>query len=73
MAPDLGMRRLSDMYSRRRMLMRYKIRLPNHQIDDFSAWHHEKTGMFTVKSAYKLGKGVVQASSSTATCGERKV
>ena len=55
-----------------------KIRLPNHQMDDFPAWHHEKSGLFTVKSAYKLawnlsGKGVVQSSSSTATSGERKI
>ena len=29
--------------------------MPLREEDDFVAWHYEKTGVFTVKSAYKLG------------------
>jgi hypothetical protein len=31
-----------------------KLRLPERGGDDFIAWHYEKTGIFTVKSAYML-------------------
>lgn len=54
-----------------------KIRLSNQQPENFPAWHLEKTGLFTVKSAYmlawNLSKNAVEASSSTATSGEKKL
>jgi hypothetical protein len=31
-----------------------KIRLPSGNDEDFIAWHYERSGIFTVKSAYKL-------------------
>jgi len=30
------------------------IRLPRSPVADFIAWHYEKTGVFSVKSAYRL-------------------
>jgi hypothetical protein len=30
------------------------IKIPAHKPDDILAWHYEKSGMFTVRSAYKL-------------------
>ena len=41
-----------------------KIKIPTRAMDDFLAWHAEKNGMFSVRSAYnlalkiKLGQGV---------------
>lgn len=32
-----------------------QIKLPNRQTDDFLAWHPEATGVFSVRSAYRLG------------------
>jgi hypothetical protein len=46
-----------------------KIKIPTRLSEDFIAWHREKSGVFSVRSAYnlalklKLGRGV-QASSS---------
>ncbi|PNT74477.1 hypothetical protein BRADI_1g15292v3 [Brachypodium distachyon] len=31
-----------------------KTRIPEQQMDDFIAWHHEKSGVFNVRSAYRL-------------------
>lgn len=31
-----------------------KIRIPAREVDDCVAWHYEKNGVFTVRSAYKL-------------------
>ncbi len=54
-----------------------KIRLYTRQLEDFPAWHLEKTGLFTVKSAYRLAwnlsRNVVEATSSRAILGERKL
>ncbi|KAG2622145.1 hypothetical protein PVAP13_3NG281941 [Panicum virgatum] len=54
-----------------------KIKIPVRASEDFIAWHAERNGMFSVRSAYnlalriKLGQGV-QGSSSAPT-GERKL
>ena len=54
-----------------------KIKIPARRMEDFIAWHMEKTGLFSVRSAYnlafriKLGQGT--ASSSSAPDGARKV
>jgi hypothetical protein len=37
------------------MSFKYKIKLPSQQCDDFIAWHPEESGVFTVRSAYRLG------------------
>lgn len=37
-----------------------KIRLPSTDIEDCVAWHSEKSGVFTVRSAYKLGTQLKQ-------------
>lgn len=55
-----------------------KIKMPGREMTDFPAWHLEKTGIFIVRSAYRLawnqsGKVRVEASSGTATNGERKI
>jgi hypothetical protein len=55
-----------------------KIRLSECQPDDFPASHLEKSGLFTVKSAYRLAwnlsnHGRSDASSSDAPSGERKI
>lgn len=55
-----------------------KIRLLECQPDDFPAWHLEKSGLFTVKSACRLAwnlsnHGRSDASSSDAPSGERKI
>jgi hypothetical protein len=54
------------------------INLPNHKCDDFPAWHYEKNGIFSVKSAYKLAYNIQyevrwHAGSSAATDNSRKV
>jgi len=54
-----------------------KIKIPARASEDFIAWHMEKTGIFTVRSAYNLalnikrGQGV--QSTSSAPNGERKL
>lgn len=54
-----------------------KIKLPQYQTEDFLAWHYEKSGLFSIQSAYKL---VLHArldsnlgSSSSAANGERSI
>ena len=55
-----------------------KIRIPAREVEDCIAWHYEKTGVFTVKSAYKLAdmlerNGTEGPSSSTSEPGDRTV
>jgi hypothetical protein len=38
-----------------------KIRLSNWNEEDFIAWHYEKSGMFSVRSAYKLALQLQQS------------
>jgi hypothetical protein len=55
-----------------------KIRIPQRDTEDIPAWHCEKNGLFTVKSAYKLAwslsdLGVRHQATSSAPDGERKI
>ena len=52
-----------------------KIKLPRRGEEDIIAWHYEKTGCFSVRSAYRLGMDILEAekqtSSSSCTSGDR--
>lgn len=37
------------------------IRLPTKAAEDFAAWHYEENGLYSVHSAYRLGKGLEDA------------
>ena len=54
-----------------------KIKIPRGGEEDFVAWHYEKTGCFSVRSAYRLGVNLRDkdelASSSVWEHGERPV
>lgn len=55
-----------------------KIRIPQREEEDFPAWHYEKTGIFSVRSAYRLAwnlarKTSEQASSSSGGADGRKI
>src|SRR5438128_9683403 len=55
-----------------------KIRIPQWEIEDYPAWHLERHGFFTVKSAYRLAwqcseSGGREQGTSTASNGERKI
>jgi ribonuclease HI len=53
-----------------------KTRIPANETTDYPTWHFEKTGLFSVRSAYKLAwtmNNVVSSSSSTSMDGERKL
>lgn len=55
-----------------------KIKIPTAKVDDCIAWHYEKTGLFTVRSAYKLAASLnrnsaVDASSSISGAGNRSI
>ena len=54
-----------------------KIKIPGRAVEDLIAWHPEKTGLFTVRSAYnlalKLKLGESTQSSSSAPDGQRKL
>lgn len=53
-----------------------RIKLPARRMEDFIAWQMEKTGVFTVRSAYNLAmllEGVTTTSSSTNPNGDRKI
>lgn len=54
-----------------------KIKLPSRPFDDFLAWSGEKSGLFTVRSAYNLALKLKNLqnlqSSSSALNGERKL
>ena len=54
-----------------------KIKIPARRMEDFIAWHMEKSGHFSVRSAYNLAlrikRGQGTSSSSSAPDGARKV
>ena len=54
-----------------------KIKIPARRMEDFIAWHMEKSGLFSVRSAYNLAlrikRGQGTSSSSSAPDGARKV
>lgn len=55
-----------------------KLKIPRSGVEDCIAWHYEKTGVFTVKSAYKLAdslkrKGTDKATSSSREPGDRSI
>jgi len=54
-----------------------KIKIPTRLPEDFIAWHLEKTGQFSVRSAYNLALGLKIGESHQATSsapnGERKL
>jgi len=54
-----------------------KIKIPARRMEDFIAWHWEKTGLFTVSCAYnlalKIKQGQSATSSSSAPDGSRKL
>lgn len=62
--PPVWVRQLIDQTSRRwnkQILMEFftpldieSIRLCTAPVEDYWAWHHEKLGMFTVRSAYRM-------------------
>jgi hypothetical protein len=53
-----------------------KIKVPIHDLEDTIAWHYEKNGKFTVRSAYRLASSINSEpppSSSKAPSGTRKI
>lgn len=52
----------------------YKIRIPSTEIEDCIAWHYERNGNFTVRSAYNLAASLNRntqgGASSSASCAE---
>jgi ribonuclease HI len=55
-----------------------KIKLPSRRCDDFIAWHMEKNGIFSVRSAYNLALQLrhvdsIASTSSSSDEGERKL
>ena len=55
-----------------------KIRLPQSTSEDFIAWYFERSGVFSVRSAYRLAVNENEANrdlgqSSTSQAGERKI
>jgi hypothetical protein len=54
-----------------------QIKIPSFEGEDFIAWHHEKNGKFSVKSAYRLGMDSLhrdkQESTSSKPSGEREL
>ena len=55
-----------------------RIKLPSRRCDDFIAWHKEKNGIFSVRSAYNLALqlchvGTIASTSTVSDEGERKV
>jgi hypothetical protein len=54
-----------------------QIKLPERRMEDVLAWFHEKSGIFTVRSAYRLGLSLQESPRATATSstpdGERKL
>lgn len=45
-----------------------KIKLPESPTDDFLAWHPERLGVFTVRSAYKLGLAEEHRANEAGAC-----
>lgn len=54
-----------------------RIKLPSRRVDDVLAWHLEKSGIFSVKSVYRLGLDIQQShsavASSAAPTGDRSL
>jgi hypothetical protein len=54
-----------------------KIKIPTHADEDYIAWNYEKSGHFTVRSAYKLAMEIQsmqnEAGMSSKPSGERDV
>ena len=48
-----------------------KIKIPWRPSEDFVAWHHEKSGCFTVRSAYKLGVSLKDIDSDLGSSSSR--
>lgn len=43
------------------------LKIPKSNMEDSVAWHYEKSGVFTVKSAYKLADSLKRDSNSSAS------
>jgi hypothetical protein len=53
-----------------------KIRLPKFDTEDFVSWPQEKSGIFSVRSAYKLAldeKTAIHTNSSHSSNGDRRL
>jgi hypothetical protein len=48
-----------------------KIKIPQTDVGDCVAWHEEKSGVFSVHGAYKLGSQLKQQSNMTASSSVR--
>ena len=48
------------------------IKIPRENVEDCLAWNYEKTGMFTVKSAYKLAYSLKSQSGTRASCSSNE-
>jgi hypothetical protein len=48
-----------------------KTRLSGRRQEDFVAWHYEKSGIFSVRSAYHLAVQIDQAELNAAGCSTR--
>jgi hypothetical protein len=44
-----------------------KIQLPTREAEDFLAWHPDRLGIFSVRSAYKLGLSLANVDSSSSS------
>ena len=44
-----------------------KIKIPRSEVEDCVAWHEEKSGVFTVRSAYKVGENLKQQNNALAS------
>ena len=50
-----------------------KLRIPREDVEDCVAWHYEKSGIFTVKSAYKLADSIHRNKTERATSSSREL
>jgi hypothetical protein len=48
-----------------------KIRLSERVLEDYVAWHYEKAGIFSVRSAYHLAVQIDKDSHNQATCSAK--
>jgi hypothetical protein len=46
-----------------------KIKIPHREVEDCVAWHYEKSGLFTVRSAYKLAMCLKETGPQSSTSG----
>lgn len=69
--------KLANIFNRADIEAISRIKLPSRHAEDFLAWHMEKTGLFTVISAYNLAMRLAtlehSEASSSAPDGERKL